>query len=60
MKARISLVSLSARIRTVQRILSTFKGLRTVFADDFHFYPFYKFLLRRTEFPPVQLGVIYA
>jgi hypothetical protein len=45
MKARISLVSLSARIRTVQGILATFKGLRTVFTDDFHFYPFYKFWL---------------
>ncbi len=60
MKARISLVSLSARIRTVQRILSTFKGLRTVFTDDFHFYPFYKFWLLFQVPTPVQLGVTYA
>jgi hypothetical protein len=57
MKARISLVSLSARIRTVQGILAAFKGLRTVFTDDFHFYPFYKFWLVCQVPTPVQLGV---
>ncbi len=60
MKARISLVSLSARIRTVQGIFTAFKGLRTVFTDDFHFYPFYKFWLVCQVPPPVQLGVAYA
>jgi hypothetical protein len=59
MKARISLVSLSARIRT-EGILAAFKGLRTVFTDDFHFYPFYKFWLLCQVPTPVQLGVIYA
>jgi hypothetical protein len=58
MKARISLVSLSARIRAIQSILAAFKGLRTVFTDDFHFYPFYKFWLLFQVPTPVQLGVI--
>jgi hypothetical protein len=60
MKARISLVSLSARIRTVQGILAAFKGLRTVFTDDLHFYFFYKFGLVFQVPTPVQLGVTYA
>jgi len=57
MKARISLVSLSARIRTVQSIFTAFKEFRTVFTDDFHFYPFYKFWLLYQVPTPVQLGV---